>query len=520
MTGVTDRKEREAEEVSTVASVVLLSADQMRAAEAAAINAGVASASLMESAGDAVAQVAMKGWSKRPVAVVCGPGNNGGDGFVAARRLADAGWDVSVLRLGDVAALKGDAKLMADLYEGAVAAFSPAALGNAGLIIDAMFGTGLTRPIDGAMREGVDAINASPAPALAVDLPSGVNADTGAVMGAAVNAARTVTFFAKKPGHVLFPGRAFCGAIDVADVGIPPTALSGIQLGTFENQPALWGRALARPNWQTHKYHRGHVFVASGGPHNTGAARLAALAAQRIGAGLVTVLSPKSAADINAAHLTSIMVRVADSAEEIANAIAAKSQYARVAVVGPATGVGEETKVKTLAALRESTSAIIDADALTSFAQDPSALFVALRPEDVITPHEGEFVRLFGPIGKTGRIGAARAAAAQAGCVCVLKGADTIIAAPDGRAAITVNAPPDLATAGSGDVLAGFIAGVAANGAPGFEAAAAGAWFHGAAAIAVGPGLIADDLPNAAPAVLRSLLSPPETAAPGDGDRA
>ncbi len=508
--GVTGMKERGAEEVSTVSSVVLLSADHMRAAEAAAINAGVASASLMESAGDAVAQIAMKGWLKTPVAVVCGPGNNGGDGFVAARRLVEAGWSVSVSLLGDRAALNGDAKLMADLYEGEIAAFSPAAITGAGLIIDAIFGTGLTRPVDGAMREAVDAINAHPAAVLAVDLPSGVDSDTGAVMGAAVNAARTVTFFAKKPGHVLFPGRALCGAVDVADIGIVSSALSGVSLDTFENQPPLWGRALARPTWRTHKYHRGHVFVVSGGPHNTGAARLAAAAAQRIGAGLVTVLSPANAADVNAAQLTSIMVRAADGAGEIARVIAEKSQYARVAVIGPAAGVGEETKAKTIAALKESSSAVVDADALTSFEDDQAALFNALRPEDVITPHEGEFVRLFGDVTATNRIGAARAAAARAGCVCVLKGADTIIAAPDGRAAITVNAPPDLATAGSGDVLAGFIAGVAANGAPGFEAAAAGAWFHGAAAIAVGPGLIADDLPNAVPAILRSLLSPPQ----------
>ncbi len=473
------------------------------------MKAGVASAALMETAGDAVAQVAMKGWSKRPVAVVCGPGNNGGDGFVAARRLAETGWPVRVLLLGERAALKGDAKLMADLYDGEISVFVAAALGDAGLIIDAIFGTGLARPVDGAALTAIDAMNASPAPVLAVDLPSGVHADNGAAMGRAVNAARTVTFFSKKPGHVLFPGRACCGAVDVADIGIAPTALAGIRLDTFENQPALWGGALARPNWRTHKYHRGHVFVASGGSHNTGAARLAAAAAQRIGAGLVTVLCPEKAADTNAAHLTSIMLRVAESADDIGRALADKSQYARVAVIGPAAGVGAETKAKTVAALRESTAAIVDADALTSFEGDQPALFDALRPEDVITPHEGEFVRLFGDVSASTRIEAARAAASKAGCVCVLKGADTIIAAPDGRAAITVNAPPELATAGSGDVLAGLIAGMAANGAPGFEAAAAGAWFHGAAALAVGPGLIADDLPNAVPAVLRSLLTPP-----------
>lgn len=498
--------------------VVLLSAEQMRAAEAAAVAGGVAPAALMEKAGDAVAQIIMKGWSGRPVAVVCGPGNNGGDGFVAARRLVDAGWTVKLLLLGERSALGGDAKMMADLYEGEIAAFSPGALDNAGLIVDAIFGTGLSRSVDGAMAAAVEAINAHPAPVIAVDLPSGVDANTGAVMGAAVHAARTVTFFAKKPGHVLFPGRAHCGAVDVADIAIAPAVLGAIELDTFENQPPLWGRALNRPHWNTHKYHRGHVFVASGGPHNTGAARLAAMAAQRIGAGLVTVLSPSAAADINAAQLTSVMVRIADSAEDLAQSLAEKTQYARVAVIGPAMGVGGATREKTLAALRVASSAVVDADGLTSFEDDPAVLFEALRRRDVITPHEGEFVRLFGEIGAGGRIGAARAAAARAGCVCVLKGADTIIAAPDGRVAITVNAPADLATAGSGDVLAGLIAGAAATGAAAFEAAAAGAWFHGAAALAVGPGLIADDLPNAVPAVLRSLLSPPTPQTPVTGE--
>lgn len=489
--------------------VVLLSASQMRAAEAAAIKEGVAAASLMEAAGDAVAQVAVKGWSKRPVAVICGPGANGGDGFVAGRKLREAGWDVSLFLLGDRAALKGDAKLMADLYDGEISAFSPSALANAGLIIDAIFGTGLSRAIESEAKAVIDAINASPAPALAVDLPSGVNADTGAVMGTAVHAARTVTFFAKKPGHVLFPGRAVCGAVDVADIGIALSALQDVQLDTFENQPALWGRELRRPTWQTHKYHRGHVFVVSGGPHNTGAGRLAALGAQRIGAGLTTVLSPAAAADINATHLTSIMVRVADSADDISGALEEKTQYSRAIVVGPGAGVGDATRAKTKAALQSSSLAVVDADALTSFEDDPRELFAALRPQDVITPHEGEFSRLFRDVEASSRIEAARAGAAAAGCVCVLKGADTIIAAPDGRCAITVNAPPDLATAGSGDVLAGFIAGLGANGAPAFDAASAGAWFHGAAALAVGPGLVADDLPNAVPAVLRSLLSPP-----------
>jgi NAD(P)H-hydrate epimerase len=483
----------------------------MRAVEAAAIAGGVSSAALMEKAGEAVAQVVQKGWTKRPVVVVCGPGNNGGDGFVAARRLKVAGWPVTALMLGEKTNLKGDAKLMAELYDGETAAFSADRLDGAGVIIDAIFGTGLSRAVDGAALAAINAINASPAHAVSVDLPSGVNADTGAIMGGVVQASRTVTFFAKKPGHVLFPGRAVCGAVEVGDIGIEPAHLGEIKVDVFENQPPLWARAFGRPTWQTHKYDRGHVFVVSGGPHNTGAARLAARGAQRIGAGLVTVLSSEAAAAANAAHLTSIMIEIAEDAGAIAQTLAEKAQYARVAVVGPAAGVGEATKGKTIAALRSSSAAVLDADALTSFEEDVSPLFEALRADDVITPHHGEFVRLFGAFGDSGRLAAARAAAAKAGCVCVLKGSDTIIASPDGRAAINVNGPPDLATAGSGDVLAGFIAGVRAQGAPGFEAAAAGVWFHSAAALGVGPGLVADDLPNAVPGVLRALMSPPQS---------
>lgn len=488
---------------------VLLSADQMRAVEGAAIKGGVASAALMETAGSRVADILMRAWTKRPAAVVCGPGNNGGDGFVAARRLAEAGWPVKLALVGERAALKGDAKMMADLFEGEIAPFSPAALEGAGVIVDAIFGTGLARDVEGAPRDAIEAINAHAAPVLAVDLPSGVNADTGATMGVAVNAARTVTFHAKKPGHVLFPGRALSGVVDVVDIGIPENGTVQFKPDTFENQTALWGPAFGRPTWMAHKYHRGHVFAVSGGPINTGAARLAAMGAQRIGAGLTTVLSPEDALVANAAHLTSIMLRRADTGADVAQYLQDTDKYAKVAMIGPAAGVGEATREKALAILRTGAGAVLDADALTSFADNLGALFKALRSDDVLTPHTGEFARLFGET-ESGKLAAARAASKKAGAVVVLKGADTVIAAPDGRAAVNVNAPPDLATAGAGDVLAGFIAGLKAQGMAGFEAACAGAWFHGACAQAAGPGLIPEDLIAAVPPVLRSLLAPPE----------
>lgn len=503
-------KERGSRKVSSVAGVILLSSTQMRAAEAAAIKAGVASASLMETAGQHVADIAMQRWSKRPVAIICGPGNNGGDGFVAARLLAAAGWPVRVALLCDQADLKGDAKLMAKLFEGDISTFKPSLLEGVGLIIDAIFGTGLARPIDGDMRAIFETVNAHPAPVMAVDIPSGIHADTGMVMGIGINAAHSVTFFQKKPGHVLFPGRALCGDVDVVDIGITPDAVSNLVPDTFENLPPLWGRHFTRPTWQMHKYNRGQVMAVSGGVYNTGAIRLAAMGALRIGAGLVTVLSPGDAVSVHAAHLTSIMLRRADTTEDISSNMQGADKYPIVAVIGPAAGVGEATRDKTMAILQSKASAVLDADALTSFVDHQALLFKALRDGDIMTPHTGEFARLFPDLPlDDGKLDAARAASKKAGCVIVLKGPDSVIAAPDGRAAVNSNATADLATAGSGDVLAGFIAGFRAQGMPAFEAACAGAWFHGACGQASGPGLIAEDLPKVVPSVFRALMAPP-----------
>ena len=495
-----------------MAGPILLNSAEMNRADQLAAKAGIAGASLMERAGAGIAAAAMRAWDKRAVAVLSGPGNNGGDGFVAARLLAEAGWKVRVGLLGDRAKLKGDARLMAELYTGEIETLTPAILDGAGLIIDALFGTGLARPLEGVARDIVEAANAHEAPVLAVDLPSGVNADTGAVMGAGVEAARTVTFFVKKPAHALFPGRALCGAIEVVDIGIPATVLDDIRPLTFENHPALWGSAFRRPGFSGHKYSRGAAAVVSGGRLKTGAARLAARAALRAGVGVVTVLTPPDAAAENAAHLTAIMLREAADGRAIASVFGDKRFTA--ALIGPGAGVGEATRDKTLAILKSGAAALLDADALTSFEAKPEALFAALRPSDVLTPHAGEFARLFSDLNveSLGKLEAARQAAKRAGAVVVLKGADSVVAAPDGRAAINVNAPPDLATAGSGDVLGGLIAGLLAQGTPAFEAAAGGVWLHGACGQAAGPGLIAEDLTEALPAVLRALLSPQKQA--------
>ncbi|MEE2692440.1 MAG: NAD(P)H-hydrate dehydratase [Pseudomonadota bacterium] len=499
--------------------MILLTAEESKKADALAAARGIAGAGLMERAGAGVASIVTRGWDKRPVAVLCGPGNNGGDGFVVARLLKEAGWPMRLALLGERGALKGDAALMAGLYEGDVEPFAPSVLEGAGLIVDAIFGVGLARPVDGAAKAMIEAANAHPAPTLSVDIPSGVDADTGRVLGAAIQAARTVTFFTRKPGHLLFPGRALAGPVDIIDIGVPPDVLREIAPKIVENQPAIWGPQFRRPTFAAHKYARGHAAVISGGRLKTGAARLAARAALRAGAGLVTLFSPKEASAENAAHLTSVMLREAAGAAEVGAALSDARFTA--ALIGPGAGVGQATVETTLAILKSQAAAILDADALTSFEASPNALFAALRPDDVLTPHGGEFARLFKDLSvdAAGKLEAARQAAARARTVVVLKGADTVIAAPDGRAAINANAPPDLATAGAGDVLAGFVAGLRAQGMAGFEAACAAVWLHGACGQAAGPGLIAEDLPDALPVVLKSLLSPPRQPEPHQPER-
>ncbi|OZI18544.1 bifunctional ADP-dependent NAD(P)H-hydrate dehydratase/NAD(P)H-hydrate epimerase [Bordetella genomosp. 9] len=478
----------------------LLTPQEMAAADQAAMLAGHAGIMLMENAGAAVARAVRARWAPRPVAVLCGPGNNGGDGFVAARYLAAAGWPVTVSLLGTVQALKGDAAHHAALWPGDVLPLSPSVLEGAELVIDAIFGAGLARPVDGLAAATLQAAQERGLPVCAVDTPSGVDGGTGAVRGTAVPAACTVTFFRKKPGHLLLPGRALCGELIVADIGIPPSVLETIGPQAHENAPEDWLRRFPWPRMDGHKYARGHAVV-MGGEVMTGAARLSALAAARIGAGLVTVAAPAAAWTVYASALTSIMVQpVADDAafqelltDSRKNAIA----------IGPGAGISDATRAHVQAALATRRAVVLDADALTAFTDKSATLFHAIRGPCVLTPHEGEFGRLFDRAGD--KLASARRAAQRSGAVVLLKGADTVIAAPDGRAAINANAPPDLATGGSGDVLTGMITGLLAQGMEAFDAACAAAWIHGAAATAHGPGLIAEDLPALIPGVLCGL---------------
>ena len=474
----------------------LLSITQMYRADALAIAGGVAGIELMERAGWAVAREVRRRWTPRRVTVLCGPGNNGGDGFVVARLLARDGWPVRLALLGDRMALMGDAALAADRWQGPVEPASMASLDRAGLVIDALFGAGLTRPLDGIALELVQAINARHLACLAVDVPSGVNGDTGEILGDAPWAAATVTFFRKKPGHLLLPGRLACGPVTVADIGIPDRTLDDIAPDCFENGPELWGADLPRPRLDGHKYSRGHAVVVAG--EMTGAAILASRAARRIGSGLVTIASPPGLRDtFRVAEPGAILAGLEDFP-------ALLSDGRRNAVlVGPGAGVGPATRSRALAASEASKALVLDADALSSLAEDQIALRRVCGERTVLTPHDGEYARLFAYEGD--RLSRAKAAAAQTGSVILLKGADTVIAAPDGRAAINTNAPPDLATAGSGDVLSGAILGLLAQGMEPFLAAAAAAWLHGASAALIGRGLIAEDLPEALADVLRSF---------------
>jgi NAD(P)H-hydrate epimerase len=339
-------------------------------------------------------------------------------------------------------------------------------------------------------------------------MPSGVDGDSGCVRGAAAAARLTVTFFRKKPGHLLLPGRELVGEVRVIDIGISPAVLGEIGPDAFENGPALWRDALPRSGSMDHKYSRGHLVI-GGGATMTGAARLAARAAQRIGAGLVTVVSAPTAVPIYAADLRSVLVHPIAARREFADYIADPRR--RVVLLGPGYGVGRRCREHVMTALALGKRVCLDADAITSFADGPDALFDAIAANVaggggvVLTPHEGEFNRLFGADGGEGKLARARAAAARSGAVVLFKGADTVIARPDGRAVINSGAPPSLATGGTGDVLAGLIAGLLAQGMEADLAAAAGAWIHGAAARAFGPGLIADDLAELVPGVLSDI---------------
>ncbi|RBP83450.1 NAD(P)H-hydrate dehydratase [Marinomonas rhizomae] len=503
---------------------LLLTPNEMGMADKAAVVAGESAFTLMASAGKAVADAIMTRWSKHSVLVMAGPGNNGGDGFVIAQALLQHGWPVTLAFMGQIDVMSEEAQAHAKAWQGEWQTLSPTQLENAELVVDALFGAGLSRPIEGVAHDMLEAVAQSGLPVCAVDVPSGLDGETGQVFGVTVNAELTVTFFRKKPGHLLFPGRGLCGELMVADIGIPVTVLDELNLQTWENNPELWYQKYPWPRLDGHKFHRGHAVV-YGGETMTGASRLTARGAMRIGAGLVTLAAPIKAWAVYATALTGVMVAKLEQSQETEDfeELLLDSRHNAIAV-GPGAGLAGFERIRTrkiaLTALLTGRATVLDADALSAFSEDPQILFDAINGPCVMTPHEGEFMRLFPDINNSPEINntpeikknhpdnkltRARLAAKQSGAVVVLKGADTVIAAPDGLAIINSNAPAELATGGSGDVLTGFIVGLLAQGMEPFDAAAAAVWMHGEVGNDIGAGLIAEDLPDHLPKVLSTF---------------
>lgn len=494
--------------------LAVLTAAEMRQVENAAFARGLPSFEAMRRAGSAVAAEVMRRWPSGTldtVTVLCGPGNNGGDGFIAAAALGAAGYPVRVQATSIAAPRSVDAQAALTGWTGEVAALDPdalEALGARDLVIDALFGIGLTRLLDGAVLATVEAVNRSGAPVVAVDVPSGIDADTGLVPGAAIDADVTVTFGWAKRGHLLLPAAAHCGELVVADVGFTATDLAVIPIACFRNAPAFWRDGYPLPGPQDHKYRRGHVVVA-GGAVMTGAARLAARAARRVGVGMLTLAVPPAAWAVYAADQAGAIVRPAADCDAVL-ALAADDRVTALLV-----GSGLEPVADTAALVRGAMALgkplVVDGGGLTALALDGGLSRGGSwqgRPDLVLTPHEGEFARLFPAVaGQGGKLDRARAAAAASGCTIVLKGADTVIAGPDGRALMCDLAPATLATAGSGDVLAGAVAGLLGLHLAPLPAAAMAVWLHGEAARELGLGLIAEDLPDRLAQILTGVLT-------------
>jgi ADP-dependent NAD(P)H-hydrate dehydratase / NAD(P)H-hydrate epimerase len=485
----------------------ILGTAEMADVDQAAVRDGISIDRLMLAAGRAVAEaIAGQIPPHTPIAVLCGPGNNGGDGYVAASVLADRGYPVEVFAKAlprQSAAARAAAGWTQPVHPLDIFRPQPGSV-----VIDALYGAGLSRPIAGQEAHALSRLQHSGAEVFAIDVPSGLHGDTGQPIGPCVQAHKTITFFRMKPGHLLWPGRGLCGDVTVADIGLKPDhAAQVIVPQLFRNTPALWCNSLPALPRDIHKYLRGHCLVVSGPELQTGASRLAATAALNNGAGAVTIIGDRDALRIHAAHVTAIMLREAATPEAFAELLDEKRIGA--VVIGPAAGVGAQTLARVLAVRRRSLPLVLDADALTSLVGRIDAFREAggTAFHCVMTPHAGEFSRLFGPLLEqdasfstlarelqASKVEQARAAARLANSVIVFKGADTVIAAPDGRATINANAGPELATAGSGDVLSGLIGAHLACGMPAFEAAAAAVWLHGFLGARIGIGLTADRL--------------------------
>ena len=483
-------------------TLAILTCDEVRTAEQRAVEAGISLWALMQKAGQACADVLHAEFPEGRVVVLAGPGNNGGDAFVAAQRLRDLGRNVWLYDLAPTRQRTPEGANALNALTGARQPLEDMRLAADDIVLDGLFGAGLSRPLEGEAAFAAEQVNASGAKVVAIDVPSGINGDTGAITGPAIRADVTVTFCAKKPAHLLQPAASLCGEVIPAEIGFG-RFINDTTHALHENAPALWSNALRWPTATSHKHQRGRLVVVSGGLANTGAARLAAQSGLRTGAGLVTLLCPPGALMVVAASVKAVMTASFASAEDLV----AQTEKSSAIVIGPAAGVTDATRANVEALARAGRSLILDADALTVFAGQAEYLRSILHAPAILTPHTGEFERLFPGLlaSHSNRIDAVRSAAAQSNAVILLKGADTVIAAPDGRAVINAHATPFLATAGSGDVLAGIIGGLLAQGLAPFDAACAAAWLHGDAGLRAGPGLTAEDLDAALHDALRQL---------------
>ncbi|MBX2825911.1 MAG: NAD(P)H-hydrate dehydratase [Gammaproteobacteria bacterium] len=492
----------------------ILSVQQMQSVDEQTISQGTAGYTLLCNAGAAVArQVESVSAATDRILCVCGFGNNGGDALVAARLLNTAGYKVTVALCAEPDRYQGDARRALTELAIATHPIEKIHISSYNIIVDGLLGAGLNRAVEGRFADIIHSINDSAACVVSIDVPSGIDGNLGQVRGLAIRAESTVTFVRKKPAHVLYPARANCGQVVLRQIGTADTALPEDWQRITENLPSLWRHTLPRPGWEAHKYLRGHCAVASGPLASTGAARLAATAALRAGAGAVTLCSPEDAMKVNASHLTAEMLTCTADAPAFASFLKARRVHS--CIVGPGFGLGERVRDFVQVALRDCAAVVLDADALTAFSDQPATLFRLINQsvaKVVLTPHAGEFDRLFGSANElqqcdsADKLQRARLAAQISQAVVVLKGPDTVIATPEGQCRINTNATPWLATAGSGDVLAGTVGGLLAQGMDAFTAASAGCWLHGEAASSFGPGLIATDIVSHYPDVLRELL--------------
>lgn len=477
-----------------MSDAAILMTEEMDKADRFAADNGVSGPQLMEAAGAGVARAIRSRYAPRETIVLCGPGNNGGDGFVAARHLADAGWPVRVFCLTSRDELDGDAAWAASRWEGEVKPLDEADIPRGGLVVDALFGAGLSRPLEGAAKRLAQNSGKAGAVIVAVDVPSGLLGDSAQPDGPVFGADLTVTFHRYKPAHLLQPGAMICGEVVLVDIGIPDGWTREAEPCAQLNNPELWRVPGLDVDPDAHKHRRGRLCVLSGPAGASGAARIAAQAGLKGGAGFVTLLCPGSALmEVSTASLD-IVTRALDRDKSMAETL--QDHRADAAILGPGAGVNETTRERVLSALSLKIPLVLDADALTVFSDDPDTLIASLHEDCVLTPHAGEFDRVFPGLREkaVNKIEAVRAAAEKSGAIVLLKGPDTVIAAPDDRVRVNVHASPRLSTAGTGDALAGLIGAFLAQGEDAFDAASAAAWIHGDAGRAMGPGETVADL--------------------------